>query len=104
MSIALLHVERCSAKVATPSETVNDKEPIVCPPHAASQISLPLIMPPNYPRPQAGGPGNARERIVWGANRSAGRPGRPARGPLRCTWSLDPARFAANIALPLETQ
>jgi hypothetical protein len=26
ISIALLHAERCSAKVATPSDTVNDKE------------------------------------------------------------------------------
>jgi hypothetical protein len=31
MSIALLHVERCSAKVATPSDTVKDKEPIRLP-------------------------------------------------------------------------
>jgi hypothetical protein len=26
ISIALLHAERCSAKVATPSDTVNDNE------------------------------------------------------------------------------
>src|ERR1700674_1905138 len=31
MSIALLHVDRCSARVATPSDTVKDKEPIRLP-------------------------------------------------------------------------
>src|ERR1700693_3606286 len=50
MSIALLQVERCSARVATPSETVKDKEPIRLP--SCLHASL-LIMPPANPHRKA---------------------------------------------------
>jgi hypothetical protein len=45
MSIALLHVERCSANVATPSDTVKDKEPMRLPSSRLFDRST-LIMPP----------------------------------------------------------
>jgi hypothetical protein len=45
ISIALLHVERCSAKVATPSDTVKDKEPMRLPSSRPFDRSI-LIMPP----------------------------------------------------------
>jgi hypothetical protein len=41
MSIALLHAERCNAKVATPSDTVKDKEFIRLPSCPAQTGILP---------------------------------------------------------------
>jgi hypothetical protein len=48
MSMALLHVERWSAKVATPSDTVNDKEFIRLSSLGVSQAPVSMIMPPTY--------------------------------------------------------
>jgi hypothetical protein len=41
MSIALLTAERCSANVATPSATVNDKEELIPLPPRVCQLKLP---------------------------------------------------------------
>jgi hypothetical protein len=48
ISIALLHVDRCNAKVATPSDTVNDKEFIRLPSCPAFTHPTRLIMPPTH--------------------------------------------------------
>src|SRR5277367_4871689 len=48
MSIALLQVERCSAKVATPSDTVNETEFITLPSRVIASRTIDRMTPLTY--------------------------------------------------------